>query len=420
VGPARGLGQLSRLLSHRLYGHEPRPPAVRGGNTRRVDPNDTTEQVHAPAGGPQNLIYKVDAASTVEGATVEPFAIAAAAPLTPLTNPEVDPVNLSGPSGTVNCTRELTLTTELENASGDLDAQSAQVTLNLPAGVSLISGPATQTVSGGTLERSTPASESHSWVVRATTSGAKQLTITGEGETMGETFTSSDQVIFTADCSPPTVKPTGTTVSPPGPVACGTDQVISTTLRNSSITDAQTAQVTLNLPPGATLASGTAAQQVSGGVLEAGTTSEAHSWTVRASQPGAAATIVGSGSDGTQVFTYPESVSLACNGDGSSGGGPAAVVLEIEKARMKRGRLVIRGTAASSAGPPPGQVRVQVEGDQVKVKSPALNGGRFKTKLRICDPGRWKLEASYGGASGFSAAEAAAREVRVRKRQLRC
>ncbi len=32
-----------------------------------IDPNDTVEQVRAPAGGPQEIIYKVEAASTIEG-----------------------------------------------------------------------------------------------------------------------------------------------------------------------------------------------------------------------------------------------------------------------------------------------------------------------------------------------------------------
>lgn len=392
-----------------------------GGGPDAVDPNDTTEQVKAPAGGPQNIIYKVDAASTVEGAASEPFAIAAAAPLTALANPEVDPVNFSAvPSGTVNCQTNVTISTELENASPDLDAQSAQVTLNLPAGVTLVGGSATQTVSGGVLERSTPASESHTWTVRATSSGLKQLTITGSGGTMGETFTSSDQLSFTADCSPPTVTPTGTTVSPPGPVACGTDQVIQTTLRNSSITDAQSAQVSLALPPGAELVAGAPVQEVSGGVLELGTTSEPHSWTARAAQPGLSATVTGSGSDGAQVFTYPESVSIACQA-GGGGGDSAAVTLEIHKLRIKRGRLVVGGGATSPSGPPPGEVVVEVERkNTIKSKPGPLRNGVFGARLKICEPGRWSASARYAGSPGFAAAISAPLTRRVREYQLRC
>jgi serine protease AprX len=389
-----------------------------GGGPDAVDPNDTTEQVRAPAGGPQEVVYKVEANSTVEGAAAEQFAIAAAAPLTPLANPEVDPVNLAAPSGPVNCVTDLTISTQLENDSPDLDAHDAEVTLTLPAGVALVSGPITQEVSGGTLERSTSGSETRTWVVRATSSGVKQLTITGQGQTMGESFVSSDQVSFTADCSPPTVAPSGTTVSPPGPVGCESDQVISTTLRNDSITDAQSAEVHLDLPFGASLISGAATQQVSGGVLEAGMISEAHSWTVRATQPGLSATITGSASQGAQRLSYPESISLACTG--GSERDPTAVTLEIVRAKIKRGRLVVKGTAASSAGPPPGRISVEVGNDRRKEATAALRGGRFKLKLRVCEPGRWRVEASYSGGAGFAAAEAAAQMVRVRKRQVRC
>ena len=175
------------------------------GLSHRAYRNDTVEQVRAPA-GPTEMVYKVEASSSIVGAAQEPFAIASAQPLTPLANPEVDPVNSrEDASGTVNCQTDVVVSTELENESPDLDANSAGVTLNLPAGVSLVSGPASQPVSGGVLERSTPSSETHTWTVRATSSGAKQLTITGSGGTMGETFTSSDQVAFEADCSPPTV-----------------------------------------------------------------------------------------------------------------------------------------------------------------------------------------------------------------------
>ena len=394
------------------------------GLSHRAYRNDTVEQVRAPA-GPTEMVYKVEASSSIVGAAQEPFAIASAQPLTPLANPEVDPVNSrEDASGTVNCQTDVVVSTELENESPDLDANSAGVTLNLPAGVSLVSGPASQPVSGGVLERSTPSSETHTWTVRATSSGAKQLTITGSGGTMGETFTSSDQVAFEADCSPPTVTPTGTAVSPLGPAPCGTDQVISTTLRNSSATDAQSAQVVLELPAGVELISSSATQQVSDGVLERETTSEQHSWTVRPTQPNLSATVSGSGSDGSQTFAYPQVVSIGCQSDGPGGGGPGneaePVTLEIDKARMKSGRLVVKGTATSFAGPPPGQVRVEIGGERHKVKTTSLDDGRFKAKVRICDPGRFSVRASYPGAAGFATAQAAARQLRVRERQLRC
>jgi serine protease AprX len=413
---------LRQYLASSLNEVPPPSDPGNGAGPDAVDPNDTTEQVRAPGGGPQGVIYKVDAASSIAGASSEAFAIAAAQPLTALVNPEVDPINPSTDAGgTVNCQTDVVVSTELENGSPDLDAGSAEVTLNLPSGLELVSGSATQPVSGGVLEASTTASETHTWTVRATSSGTKQLTITGSGETMDETFTSSDQVSFDADCSPPTVTPTGTTVSPPGPVACGTERVISTTLRNSTITDAASAQASLSFPTGADLVAGPAGQQVSGGVLEANTTSEAHSWTVRPAQPGLSATITGSGSNGTQTFSYPEVVSIDCQAqDGGDISGPAAVTLEIFRTKVKRGKLIVAGAASSAAGAPTGQVTIELEGDERKTKVAALRSGNFQIKKRICDPGRWRASAHYGGAPGFAAATSAPAVVRVRVRQIRC
>jgi serine protease AprX len=397
-----------------------------GGGPDAVDPNDTIEQVRAPAGGPQEIIYKVEASSSVVGVAEEPFAIASAQPLTALANPEADPVNSTADhSGTVNCQTDVVISTELANESPDLDAGSAQVTLNLPSGVMLVSGSSTQQVSGGVLERSTPASETHSWTVRATSSGAKQLTITGSGGTMGETFVSADHVSFTADCSPPTVTPTGTTVSPPGAKPCGTDQAISTTLRNISATDAQSAEVALELPPGVVLVSDAATQPVSGGVLESATTSEQHSWTVRPTQPDLSATISGSGSDGSQAFAYPQTVPIGCQpaGDGGGGGvaGPETVTVAVDRLRIRSGRLIVEGHASAGFGPAPGRVGVQLKrGRRTMNKAGELLDGRYAVRFRLCRPGRWKATATYGGAPGFAAAVSPASELSVREGKLRC
>ena len=401
------------------------PPPVdpgHGGGPDAVDPNDTIEQVRAPAGGPQEIIYKVEASSSVVGAAQEPFAIASAQPLTALANPEVDPVNSTAdPSGTANCQTDVVISTELANGSPDLDARSAQVTLNLPSGVTLVSGSATQQVSGGVLERSTTASEAHSWTVRATSSGAKQLTIIGSGGTMGETFDSSDQVSFTADCSPPTVTPTGTTVSRPGPTSCGTDLVISTTLRNASATDAQSAEVALELPAGAVLVSGAATQPVSGGILESATTSEQHSWTVRPTQPDLSATISGSGGDGSRTFAYPQTVSIGCQPAGGGGGGPEAVTVAIDGLRVHAGRLIVEGHATAGSGAAPGRVGVHLKrGRRTTDKTGELRDGRFSVRFRICRPGLWRATAAYGGAPGFAAAVSPASELRARESKLRC
>ena len=169
-----------------------------------IDPNDTVEQVRSPASpGFQQVTYKVQSASTIDGATSEPFAIAAAAPLTPLASPTVRPNSLAAsPAASVSCSTPVTVSTTLRNDSPDLGATNAAVSIELPAGVQLISGPATQVVSGGSLATSTT-SESHSWTVQASADGPKTITVRGAGDAYGTTFRDSDQVTIAADCTPP-------------------------------------------------------------------------------------------------------------------------------------------------------------------------------------------------------------------------
>jgi hypothetical protein len=181
------------------------PPVDPGhdGGPDALDDNDTTEQVRAPAGpATQELIYKVKAASAVAGVAEEPFSLAAETALDPLLPPEVEPSSSStDATGAVSCGTDVVISTLVRNESPDLPVGSAEVTLELPAGVELVAGSSTQVVSSGSLEAG--ASEVHTWTVRATTGGSKQLTISGTGVTLGETFDSSDTATFTADCSPP-------------------------------------------------------------------------------------------------------------------------------------------------------------------------------------------------------------------------
>ena len=158
------------------------PDPGHGGGPDAVDPDDTVEQVRAPAGAPQAITYKVEAASTVEGTGSEPFAIAAAEPLTELEPPIVRPVSIgASPSGPVSCSDPVEITTTLRNDSADLESNAAEVALELPPGVDLIAGSLTQQVSGGDLGTEAT-SESHGWIVQATTNGTKQLKISGRGK----------------------------------------------------------------------------------------------------------------------------------------------------------------------------------------------------------------------------------------------
>ena len=202
------------LRQYLLDGSEVPPPTDpgHGGGPDAVDPNDTVEQVRAPAGGPQQITYKVEASSSVVGADAEPFAITAAAPLSKLEAPDVRPVDIGATStGAVRCGVPVTVTASLRNDSDDLVAGDAEVTLDPPVGVDLVSGQATQEVSAGDLEAGAT-SEQHSWTVQATTDGPKEISISGVGTGLGTPFTKSEEIIVDADCTPP-----GTTIDA-GPI----------------------------------------------------------------------------------------------------------------------------------------------------------------------------------------------------------
>jgi hypothetical protein len=288
-----------------------------------------------------------------------------------------------------------------------------------------VSGSGTQTVSGGTLETSTPASETHTWTVRATSSGTKQLTVTGQGGTMGETFSSSDQVSFEADCSPPAVRPTGTTVTPDGIVECGTERLIETRFVNDSHTDAEDAQATLAIPSGVELAGGPLIHGVSGGILELQSTSEPRSWTVLQTQPGIAPlTITGSGQSLGQQYAYPEQLALACTQ--SPGPGPGGELLEsrtiLEKVKLRDSKLIARGKVESTDGAPIGGEVVVVwrRGDRTRDREVGLAAGAFKAKTRVCHPGRWKIEARYPGQAGYGPSSSPTKTVKVSEAKLNC
>lgn len=165
-----------------------------------VDPNDTVEQVRAPVA--DTITYKVQSASTIDGTAAEPFAIAAAAPLIPLAAPTVRPNGLDVDRANVRCNQPLVVSTTARNDSADLGASSAALEIELPAGLQLISGDATQAVSAGELAAATT-SESHSWTVEATSEGDSVITVEGAGDAYGTTFRKADQVTISADCTAP-------------------------------------------------------------------------------------------------------------------------------------------------------------------------------------------------------------------------
>lgn len=165
-----------------------------------VDPNDTVEQVRAPA--TDTITYKVQSASMIDGAAAEPFAIAGAAQLIPLASPTVRPNNLGVDKASVGCNQPIVVTTAARNDSADLAASNAALQIQIPAGVQLLAGDATQIVSTGELATSAT-SESHSWTVQATSEGTEAITVEGAGDAYGTTFRDGEQVTISADCTPP-------------------------------------------------------------------------------------------------------------------------------------------------------------------------------------------------------------------------
>ena len=181
----------------------PPPAPPHGGGPDAIDPNDTVEQVRAPGGGPRDVIYKVAAASTVEGAATEPFAVTAAVPLTTLEPAVVQPTGVSAqPSGPVRCGQPVAIATALANGSDDLEAASARVRLDVPAGVEIVAGDPEQQVSDGALAPNAT-SETHAWTVRASLDGRREMTLTGIGGALGTDFRRSTSVTVDADCVAP-------------------------------------------------------------------------------------------------------------------------------------------------------------------------------------------------------------------------
>jgi hypothetical protein len=268
----------------------------------------------------------------------------------------------------------------------------------LPAGLELVSGSQTQSVSDGTLDTS-ETSSTHSWTVRPTQSGAHQLTIRGSGGTMGESFASTENVSFSADCSAPEVRPVIASVEP-SRVQCGGTQTVRSAFANGAFTDAQGAGAQIALPGGFDLVTHPADQVVSGGVLERRTTSEQHMWTVRANQPrSGAATLTGSTTTDGQLRESVSAVQLpAC----------FEIATEIVGDRFRRARR--RATARGRVEPQDtgpqrlgGDVRVHFfrPGDDVtRTKAIGANGA-FVARARVGAKGHYRVVARFLGATGY-------------------
>jgi hypothetical protein len=189
--------------------------------TRSASTIDNVEQVRSPSIG--DAIYKVKATSSVDGLPAEPYAIAARRQVTPLAVPRPVATATVG-AAAARLGDPVTVVASVENASADLTGEDAAVAIELPPGVELAPGSPAPTRSLGTLaERGAPgATATVAWTVRATGDAVNRIRVTARAGRYGETFASSDDVVFTSDGTPPAptiATPAGETTDPRLPVA---------------------------------------------------------------------------------------------------------------------------------------------------------------------------------------------------------
>ena len=187
-------------------------PQTGAVETRSASSIDNVEQVRSPGTG--DVIYKVKAASTVDGLPGEPYALAAKRQITPLTTPRPS-TGVSLSTTTARPGQPVQVMAEVHNPSPDLAGQSASAAISLPPGVELAPGsnPATQAV--GTLAPN--ATAVLAWTVRASADAVNRITVNSTASRYGETFASSTTASFTSDGTPPGVAisaPAGRTTDP--------------------------------------------------------------------------------------------------------------------------------------------------------------------------------------------------------------
>lgn len=192
-------------------------PATGALEARSASAIDNVEQVRSPGTG--RVIYKVKAASTVDGLPGEPYALASRRQLTPLATPRPS-TSLTLSTTETRPGEPVQVMAEVRNPSPDLAAESASATLELPPNVELVPGsnPQTQPLShlapGG--------SAAITWTVRARGDGLNRLVAHARASRYGETFASDDDAAFTSDGTPPSIA----IASPAGSTA-GTDIAVA-------------------------------------------------------------------------------------------------------------------------------------------------------------------------------------------------
>ena len=349
---------------------------------------DNVEQVRAPAGSyPRTVIYKVRAASTVDALPAEPFAVTATRPLTALATP-APTVALTVDRASARPGDPVTVMATVTNPSGDLSAQSTQVTLALPAGMQLAEGspPATQAV--GTLQPAgqAGAQATRSWTVRGTGDQLAQLSASAGAARYGETLTGPKATTTVLiDGTPPAVSITG-----PSGRTTATSAAVAWSATDPG-TGVDTFDVERQIDGGAFTTDLTAITLMS---MTAPTPAgHTYSFRVRArDRLGNTSGYVATGA--LEVVSQP----CACPAPTKRTAG-----LKVAKVVRSGRRLVVQGRLAPTAA---GRLRVSVRArvhGRVRVKSvrPRATRGRWKAALKL-GPAlalaqRVTLTVSYGG-----------------------
>jgi hypothetical protein len=164
---------------------------------------DNVEQVRATGAG--STVYAVRAPSSIESASAEPFAIAAKAPLTELAAPEPQ-IATTVSQRLAHDGEPVTISAAITNPSGDLAADNASATLDLPASVELVSGSLTQQL--GTLAKHGQAGDAAvaTWTVTGASDAVAHVRVVATAHAYGEQVQRTDDAsTITFDSTPPRV-----------------------------------------------------------------------------------------------------------------------------------------------------------------------------------------------------------------------
>src|SRR5881628_2185970 len=163
-----------------LYAYNEADGSRMASSTRTVD---NVEQVVIPI-NVAAAVYKVRAPATLSGVTREHYAIAVPAGTAAMVPPSLS-VALSGPA-TAEIGTPFTITADITD-TGQLAAQAVSVTVNLPPGLSLVSGASPQTIGRIASGVTRPAS----WQVMGSTLGVQTVTANAQSISYEETFNGS-------------------------------------------------------------------------------------------------------------------------------------------------------------------------------------------------------------------------------------